>query len=162
TFPAVAGVYGTAAWNAGCGTPSVGDVCGTASDNASGVQKVEVSIKRGSDGLYWNGAAFVSGETWLPASGTSNWNYAFSIPADGAYTVKSRATDNSGNVESTFIAGFTVDVTAPVVTNVGSMLVAKGVPVPITANVTDATAGVSSVKYALDDNLDLDGNIGMT
>ena len=69
--------------------------------DASGVQKVEVSIRRNSDGSYWDGSAFSSTtEVFNLASGTTSWSYAFSLAADGSYTVRPRATDNSGNVET--------------------------------------------------------------
>src|SRR6185437_11209522 len=42
-FPAASGSYNSAGWNAGC-TPS--GICGSASDVGSGVQKVELSIRR--------------------------------------------------------------------------------------------------------------------
>src|SRR5207249_4032191 len=87
TFPTDGSTYTAGAWATGC-APNAG-VCGTASDpgaSASGVQKVEVSIKRNSDGVYWNGSAF-SGttEAFNAATGTTSWTYAFSLPADGSY-----------------------------------------------------------------------------
>jgi hypothetical protein len=69
---------------------------GTADDGTgSGVQKVEVST----DG----------GTTWNIASGTTSWSYAWVIPGVGTYTIKSRASDNAGNVEIPG-AGITVTV----------------------------------------------------
>lgn len=63
-------------------------ITGTATDGTgSGVKKVEVSI----DG----------GATWNLATGTTNWSYSpIDYPADGSYTIMSRATDNIGNVET--------------------------------------------------------------
>ena len=59
---------------------------GTASDGTgSGVATVEVSV----DG----------GATWSLATGTGNWSYDWTLPSDGTYIIKSRATDNAGNVE---------------------------------------------------------------
>ena len=115
-FPSAA-VYGASSWNAGC----TSSVCGTASDTGgSNLQKVEVSIRQGS-GNYWNGSAFASAsEVWNLASGASSWMYGFaasSFPADGSYTVSSRATDNALNVESPASPQtFTVDTAAPSVT----------------------------------------------
>src|SRR5262249_15553129 len=51
-FPTGSGNYNAAAWNAGC-TPS--GLCGTSSDSGSGLQRVEVSIRRLSTNLYWTG-----------------------------------------------------------------------------------------------------------
>lgn len=64
------------------------NITGTASDGSgSGLQKVEVSA----DG----------GVNWALATGTTNWSCNWSLPADGAYTIVSRATDNAGNVQGT-------------------------------------------------------------
>jgi hypothetical protein len=73
---------------------------GTASDTGSGIQRVEISTDGGS--------------TWNLATGTNSWSYIWTIPADGTYTIKSRATDAAGNVETPG-AGIqvTVDKTAP-------------------------------------------------
>ena len=115
-FPSAA-VYSAASWNAGC----TSSLCGTASDTGgSDLQKVEISVRQGS-GNYWNGSAFASAsEVWNLASGTSSWMYGFgasSFPADGAYTVSSRATDNALNVQSPVTTqSFTLDTTAPSLT----------------------------------------------
>ncbi len=77
-------------------------VKGVASDNNK-VVKVEVS--------------FNDGVTWHVASGTLSWSYKWRLPTDGVYTVRSRATDDEGNVE---LVGdrvtIVVDNTPPVVT----------------------------------------------
>ena len=68
TFPG-AGPYAAAGWNAGC----TSSICGTAADSGgSGLQKVEVSIRRASSGNYWDGvSSFSSGsQVWNLASGT--------------------------------------------------------------------------------------------
>lgn len=62
-------------------------ITGSASDFAgSGVVKVEVSTNGGS--------------TWAVASGTNSWSYTWTLPVDGLYTIKSRATDRAGNIET--------------------------------------------------------------
>jgi hypothetical protein len=62
-------------------------VSGTASDSGGGVVAgVEVST----DG----------GATWHPASGTSSWTYTWNVSGNGPVTVESRATDDSGNIET--------------------------------------------------------------
>ena len=61
-------------------------VSGSASDSISGVSRVE---------LTWDG-----GTTWHQAAGTTSWTYSWALPADGTYTLMSRAADNSGNIES--------------------------------------------------------------
>jgi hypothetical protein len=71
-------------------------VTGTAVDAGGGhVAAVEVSV----DG----------GTTWHPAVGTSSWSYVFMPTALGALTIKSRAVDDSLNLESPG-AGVTVQV----------------------------------------------------
>jgi hypothetical protein len=67
------------------------------------VQKVELSIRRG-NGNYWSGTSFASAsEVLLTASGTTAWSFAFpaaSFPAGATYTVRVRATDTVGNIQS--------------------------------------------------------------
>jgi methionine-rich copper-binding protein CopC len=71
-------------------------ITGTAADSGGVVGGVEVSL----DG----------GTTWHPASGRGNWTYTWVPTAPGTVTIKSRAADDSGNVE-TVGAGITVTVT---------------------------------------------------
>src|SRR5712691_5000917 len=74
-------------------SPSSGSV-----DNGGGVvANVEVSV----DG----------GTTWHVASGTSTWSFDWSPSVLGAVTIRSRAVDDSGNLES---AGAGVNVTVVV------------------------------------------------
>ncbi|HTK77374.1 MAG TPA: tandem-95 repeat protein [Gemmataceae bacterium] len=75
-------------------------ISGTASDSGGGVVAgVEVST----DG----------GATWHPATGRSNWSYTWVPSAAGPYTLKSRAVDDSGNLE-TASAGVQVTVSSVV------------------------------------------------
>jgi hypothetical protein len=116
TFPGGT-VYTPTSWNASCSS----SICGTASDSGgSGLQNVEVSLRRGS-GNYWSGSSFSSvTPVWNVASGTSAWTYAFaasSFPADDTYTVAARATDNASNVQSPVSSQtFAIDTTPPAVT----------------------------------------------
>ena len=115
TFPGGT-VYTPASWNASCSS----SICGTATDtDGSGLQKVELSLRRGS-GNYWNGSSFSSSAVvWNSASGTSAWTYALAastFPADDTYTVSARATDNASNVQSPVSSQtFTIDTTPPAV-----------------------------------------------
>ena len=93
---------------------SLTQITGTANDSASGVQKVEVSIKRNSDNQYWNGSSWVADQTWLLAQGTTSWSYSWTPDGDGSYTIQSRATDNSNNQEAPGAGNtFTYDTTPP-------------------------------------------------
>jgi acyl-coenzyme A thioesterase PaaI-like protein len=99
TFPVARGSYTTASWNAGCASPGI---CGTASDAASGVKSVQVSIRRGA-GNYWNGTSFSSTtEVFLTGTGTTAWSFSFpasNFPAAASYRIRVRAIDNAGNTE---------------------------------------------------------------
>src|SRR5205085_1168253 len=114
TFPGT-GAYRTVTWASGC-SPTAG-FCGTTpADNASGLQKVEISIRRDSTGLYWNGAFASAAQVFQLATGTTSWQYDFpstSFPADGTYTVTVRATDNVSNVATASSFTFTWDTTPP-------------------------------------------------
>ena len=66
-------------------------ITGTATDNLSGVTKVEVSTN---GGKTWNPANITSGSGTTQAA----WSYSWPL-SDGAYVIKSRATDNGMNVE---------------------------------------------------------------
>ncbi len=62
-------------------------ITGAASDAGGGVVAgVEISV----DG----------GATWHPAAGRESWSYAWNPPASGSITIRSRAVDDSGNLES--------------------------------------------------------------
>jgi hypothetical protein len=62
-------------------------ISGTASDTGGGVVAgVEVSTDGGS--------------TWHPASGRQNWTYTWNASVAGATTLRSRAVDDSGNLET--------------------------------------------------------------
>ncbi|MBI5696160.1 MAG: hypothetical protein HZC51_10595 [Nitrospirae bacterium] len=70
-------------------------VTGNASDDGTGVALVEVST----DG----------GATWNTATGTTSWSYDWSLPFFGAYNIRTRATDASGN-RATPGDGLTINV----------------------------------------------------
>ena len=102
-----------------------GYVEGTASDTGSDVAIVDIQVQRRSDSQYWSGTGWDAALTWLPVSGTHNWQYALGVVAsltDGAtYDVRSRATDNAGNVEVTLGASsFTYSGSGPGVPTISS------------------------------------------
>lgn len=82
-----------------------GSIQGTATDDLSDVAFVDITLRRRSDNLYWNGTGWGATPTWLRTTGAANWQYAFA-PSDGiTYDIQSRATDTAGNVETTLGAG---------------------------------------------------------
>ena len=123
------------------GTPRT--VSGTAGDTGGGsVVSVEVSTNNGA--------------TWVAATGTTSWTYQWTPGAVGPVTLRSRATDSSGNRE-TPSAGVSVTVTAPApdVTppNVSVISPADGSTVvgsiTVSAGASD-NIGVVGVQFLLD------------
>lgn len=87
-----------------------GVISGTAGDGTgSGVALVEVSTD---GGVTWGAGTDTSGN-----SSWSSWSYPWVLPADGSYTIRSRAKDKDGNVEMPS-AGITivVDNNPPLIT----------------------------------------------
>ncbi|MGH9890634.1 MAG: N,N-dimethylformamidase beta subunit family domain-containing protein, partial [bacterium] len=76
-------------------------ISGTAADTGGGVVGgVEVSVDNGA--------------TWHPANGRASWSYIWSPQTSGPVTIRSRAIDDSGNIETPG-AGVNVTVTAAAV-----------------------------------------------
>lgn len=76
---------------------------GGASDSESGLQKVELLIKRDADGLYCNGSDWVDSEQWVLATGLDSWTYSSSCDSpEGTYSLSSKATDLQGVEETSF------------------------------------------------------------
>ncbi|MGZ4708978.1 MAG: DUF4082 domain-containing protein, partial [Acidimicrobiales bacterium] len=73
-------------------------ISGTASDVGGRVAGVEVSLDGGS--------------TWHPATGRDNWSYTGSFTGNSATSVKVRAADDSGNIQTT-PASVAVTVSCP-------------------------------------------------
>jgi hypothetical protein len=117
-------------------------ISGTATDAGGGVVGgVEVSL----DG----------GTTWHPATGRATWTYTWTPTTAGSATIKSRAADDSGNLE-TPSAGVTItvgssDTTPPTVTITApaSGATVSGTAVTVSANASD-NVGVTSVQFLLD------------
>src|SRR5262249_4527289 len=115
-------------------------VTGTATDGTgAGINKVEVSTD--------------NGVTWTNASGTTSWTFVWTLPADGTYTLKTRATDLVGLVETPG-AGISVKVDNTKPTSVitspspGAAIGTSGFT--ITGTASDGTgAGVQSVEVSI-------------
>ncbi|RYG59583.1 hypothetical protein EON80_25565, partial [bacterium] len=89
---------------------------GTVTDVDSGVARVEASVQRFGDGLYWNGTAWNSAAEAFPAQlSANNWNVPLTFLPDGGYRLDVAATDKVGNVSRTQSREFWLDNVAPVV-----------------------------------------------
>ncbi len=103
-------------------------ITGTAADTGGGVVAgVEVSV----DG----------GTTWHPATGQANWSFSWTPAGSGSAMIKSRAADDSGNLESptggvTVTVGWTISGTIPNTT--GATVSLSG---PATATATTDSSG---------------------
>jgi hypothetical protein len=80
-------------------------ISGTAYD-LDGVTQVLAGVKRLRDSVWWNGAAWVSTETWVPASGTASWTYTglstASLSHGATYHFLSKAYDRAGNASDPY------------------------------------------------------------
>lgn len=121
-------------------------ISGTAADpvtaaSGSGIQKVEVST----DG----------GTTWLDATGTTSWTFAWTLPSDGIYDIIARATDKAGNLAvSTNTSHVRVDNTVPTGVAITAPLAGATLPVgttyTITGTASDAGSGIALVEVSTD------------
>ncbi|NKK43973.1 DUF4082 domain-containing protein [Rhizobium leguminosarum] len=102
-------------------------ISGTAADTGGGViASVEVSTDNGA--------------SWHPATGDENWTYSWVPAIAGTYTIRSRAVDDSINLE-TPSAGRTVTVTGPTYTSL------FGAATPAVVNTNDTAAVELGVKF---------------
>ncbi|KAB0680368.1 N,N-dimethylformamidase beta subunit family domain-containing protein [Aureimonas leprariae] len=112
------------------GTVTAGDlvtISGTASDVGGVIAGVEVSTDNGT--------------SWHPAKGNGTWTYTFAPQVAGTYTVRSRAVDDSVNLE-TPAAGQSFTVKAPTY-----VTLFPGSATPAVVNTTDATSVELGVKF---------------
>ncbi len=93
------------------------------------------------------------GATWHTASGTGSWSYTWSpLPADGVYTIKSRATDNGGNIETPG-SGVTTTIDTPpssVISAPANNATLTGTTYTIKGTATSNGSGVQSVYISTD------------
>lgn len=118
TSPVNSGAYNTTKWNAQCGS-TVGRICGTAAD-PSGVSKVTLTVKRVSDGKFFDGGSNWGGSRTLAATGTTSWTYdklTSKVIASGqSYIITVTATDTLG-FSGVSATTFSYDTTAPAVSS---------------------------------------------
>jgi len=111
---------------------------GDAADTGVGVARVQVSINNG---------------PWADATGTTEWSYVWTIPADGTYSLAVRAVDGAGNIQ-------TIPTTATPVVNNGPPVVTITEPAAgaairtstytITGTASDIGAGIKRVELSID------------
>jgi hypothetical protein len=119
-------------------------VTGTAADTGGGaIAGVVGGVEVSTDG----------GTTWHPATGRESWSYTFTPRApQGSITIKSRATDDSLNVE-TPSAGVTVNVGAPLPVTCPCTIW------PSSVTVGDESTDPNEVNLGLKFRSDVDGYI---
>jgi len=134
------------------------NITGTATDELSDIDHVNITIYNSTNGKYWTGAAWQDDASWLNTNGTTSWYNDSAVPSwsDGkSYTVNSSATDGAGNIESTDSNSFTYDSTAPTCTieyNLSDDYFKADDALKIYANFTEATSGMneSTTKISID------------
>ncbi len=98
---------------------SVSLISGISHDNThgSGLNKIEIVIKRLNDNNYWDGAAWIHTPVWLLATGTTDWTFdcgKIKWTSGTKYSIQSRANDIANNVEQPENVNiFTIDTATP-------------------------------------------------
>jgi alkaline phosphatase len=109
-------------------------ISGTATDNVA-VQSIELSTN---GGTTWNATIC----TGCPGANVT-WTYSWILPVDGNYTIKSRATDTSNNVETPGAGNtVTIDRTKP------------SISITVPANGATGVALNSDVMITFSENID--------
>jgi len=134
------------------------EINGSADDNnASGIEFVEISIKRSTDNYYWAGTSWDSSTHWLIASGTDVWYYDtnnINWESGVEYDICSRATDFTGNRE---IPGaknsFIFDAQAPesisIIINNGDKYT-NSIGTVLTLHAKDDCSGLDQMTFSTD------------
>src|SRR5262249_22016974 len=110
-------------------------ITGTASDTGGVVGGVEVSV----DG----------GTTWHPATGRGSWTFLWTVNGSGQVTIKSRAVDDSGNLET---PGAGVTVTVSGAGGACPCTIWPASPTPAVASAPDNASVNVGVKFRSDQN----------
>lgn len=92
-----------------------GPIAGTASSNSAGtISSTAVAIEDTSTGKWWSGTAFTAtSQTFVPATGTTNWTYpsssfsATNLTPGDSYSVTGEAKDSLNNVGFSSTINFT-------------------------------------------------------
>ncbi len=118
------------------------DLTVTATDDSSGLDKVEYKIDSGDWKL-------------LPVADVSTGKYSITWSTvktdEGSHTVNFRASDKAGNFSNSPDVNITVDLTPPVVTVISPTAdKIYGTQVNLTVTATDTASGVDKVEYKID------------
>ena len=120
---------------------------------------MEIALQRSNDLAYWSGLVWTLSETWLSPNELTNWTYYFTdLNNTVNYTVQSRATDNAGNVQTTYGSdSFIYDVTLPLIGSVSDGLNSDDQQwtndlttlSAIWTGFSDALSGLASYEYSI-------------
>ncbi len=121
------------------------NITGTATDNVI-VSSIDVSINGGA----WNPAVC----TGCPGENVV-WSYDWTLPADGSYTIQSRATDNSSNQETPAAGNIvTVDASVPSSTITApadaTYLGSGDFPYNVNGSASDTSNNITGVEVSTD------------
>jgi hypothetical protein len=148
-YPVTSTVYGSG-WS--------GSLGGTSSaDTGLAVAAVVLTVRDTTANQYWNGTAWQSGATTVPASGTATWAYALalgSLTNAHAYSVTATATDSGGNGASSSAATWTMDTTPPITsvsTPIGGMVYGPNWTGTLSGTATDTGGSLTQVRVQVRD-----------
>ena len=156
TAPADGSVYRSA--NVPTATGQAADGAGGTSPSGLAANSTTVTIRRNSDGAYWNGTDWqvaidnlptvhaattgTTATTWTRTSGLVPW----ASQTDGTYTIRATATDLAGNTFSGTAITFRIDNNTPVTATVtapvdGGIYRGASMPAAYAGAVADNTDG---------------------
>ena len=131
-------------------------ISGAATDNATGVSNVKVSIRQNSDTAYWSGSDWqVVSEIWKNATGGTSWNIGgATYTTNTTYQIRTKATDGAGVIETAGTGvSFTYDDVSPssIVTSPSNSKKTSSLPT-ISGTASDITSSVTGVKISIKNN----------
>ncbi|MBL7014321.1 MAG: T9SS type A sorting domain-containing protein, partial [Candidatus Marinimicrobia bacterium] len=141
------------------GWDSTTQITGTASDGLAGLNEINISIHNQNNNTYWFGSGWTSDESWILATGTSNWSYNLAsnqLIDEAIYQISSRGTDVVGNTQTIYGTDiFTFDASEPNTTlntfdpfyNINGW----NNSTPIQGSADDATSGIQNIEIAIID-----------
>ena len=141
-------------------------ISGNASDSASGIQKVDFSLRRVSDKKFWDGNSWETTATFLPTTyaeaSTPDWTSSGTLPGgaqlkEDSYQIIARAYDNAGN-GATAVRVVKVNYQKPTITieTPDTEVSGQSAFPPISGNASDApnpvvtvASGIKKVEFSL-------------